>query len=78
MGNEEKLRKGMEIIKKTYRLSELTKDFAQVQAGFEIPNIEAKKEEFRTLLNEIRELQGKEPRSFKQTNSEQKTGVTND
>lgn len=53
----------IEIIKeKQARLTELTKDLAQVQAGLIIPNIEEKKEEFRTLLNEIRVLQGKEPR----------------
>lgn len=50
-----------EIIK---RLEELTKDFAQVQAGFEILDIEERKKEFRTLLNEVRELQGKEPKTY--------------
>lgn len=44
------------------RLEELTKDMAQVQAGLVVPNIEDKKAEFRTLLNEVRILQGKEPR----------------
>ncbi len=68
MENEEELRKGMEITKKTYRLSELTKDFAQVQAGLEIPDIEERKKEFRILLNEVLELQGKKPKVYKQTN----------
>lgn len=52
----------IKIEKKKQRLTELTKDFAQVQAGFIIDDIEERKAEFRTLLNEVRELQGKEPR----------------
>ena len=47
-------------------LEELTKDFAQVNAGLVIDNIEEKKVEFQTKLNEIRVLQGKEPRSIKE------------
>lgn len=52
------------IFKKTQRLEELTKDFAQVQAGFIIEDIEERKLEFQTLLNEVRVLQGKEQRQI--------------
>ncbi|MDE6583258.1 MAG: hypothetical protein K2K31_01225 [Clostridia bacterium] len=58
------IEKAMEIEQKKNSLAELTKDFAQVQAGLVVPNIEEKKEEFRNLLNEIRQLQGKEPREI--------------
>lgn len=50
------------ISMKQQRLAELTKDLAQVQAGLIVPDIEDKKVEFRTLLNEVRVLQGKTPR----------------
>lgn len=46
------------------RLNELTKDFAQVQAGFVIPNIAEKQAEFRELLNKVRVIEGKEPRDI--------------
>ena len=46
------------------RLEELTKDFAQVQAGLIIEDIEDRKKEFQILLNEVRVLQGKEPRQI--------------
>ena len=49
---------------KKNKLAELTKDFAQVQAGLIVPDIEQKKEEFRNLLNEIRKLEGKQPREI--------------
>ena len=49
---------------KTRRLEELTKDFAQVQAGFIIEDIEERKLEFQTLLNEVRVLQGKDPKQI--------------
>lgn len=48
------------------RLTELTKDFAQVEAGLVIEDLEERKAEFRTLLNEVRVLQGKEPREIKE------------
>lgn len=51
---------------KINRLTELTKDFAQVQAGLIIDDLETRKAEFRTLLNEVRVLQGKEPRQTSQ------------
>ena len=50
------------INNKQQRLAELTKDFAQVEAGLIIDDLEERKAEFRTLLNEVRVLQGKEPR----------------
>lgn len=53
-----------QILLKTERLNELTKDFAQVQAGLVIEDIEERKLEFQTLLNEVRILQGKEPRQI--------------
>ena len=49
---------------KKNKLAELTKDFAQVQAGLIVPDIDQKKEEFRNLLNEIRKLEGKQPREI--------------
>lgn len=52
------------IFEKTKRLEELTKDFAQVQAGLMIDDIEERRFEFRTLLNEVRVLQGKKPRTI--------------
>ena len=52
------------IIEKQERLTELTKDLAQVQAGLIIDNLEERKQEFRTLLNEVRVLQGKQPREI--------------
>ena len=51
-----------ELRTKTNRLEELTKDFAQVQVGFFIEDIEERKLEFQKLLNEVRLLQNKEPR----------------
>ncbi len=53
-----------EIATKSERLAELTNDFAQVEAGLVIDDIDDRREEFRTLLNEIRVLQGKEPRQI--------------
>ena len=49
---------------KLKRLEELSKDFAQVQAGLFIEDIEERKLEFQTILNEVRVLQGKEPRNI--------------
>ncbi len=51
------------IMEKQKRLAELTKDFAQVEAGLIIDDLEERKQEFRTLLNEVRVLQGKQPRN---------------
>ena len=41
------------INKKQQRLAELTKDFAQVEAGLIIDDLEERNQEFRTLLNEV-------------------------
>lgn len=62
---EEQL-KQQQINTKINRLTELTKDLAQVQAGLIITDIEERKEEFRTLLNEVRVLQGKQAREAKE------------
>ena len=51
------------IMEKQKRLAELTKDFAQVEAGLIIDELDERKAEFRTLLNEVRVLQGKQPRN---------------
>ncbi len=48
------------------RLISLTQDFIQVQCGAIIENIEERKQEFRNLHNELRELQNKEKRSYKE------------
>lgn len=52
------------IVEKQKRLAELTKDFAQVEAGLIIDDLDERKQEFRTLLNEVRVLQGKQPREI--------------
>lgn len=52
------------IMEKQKRLAELTKDFAQVEAGLIIDDLDERKAEFRTLLNEVRVLQGKQPREI--------------
>lgn len=52
------------IMEKQKRLAELTKDFAQVEAGLIIDDLDERKQEFRTLLNEVRVLQGKQPREI--------------
>ena len=62
IATEEELKQQM-LYEKINRLTELTKDLAQVQAGLIIDDIEDRKLEFRTLLNEVRVLQGKEPRN---------------
>lgn len=49
---------------KINRLTELTKDFVQIEAGLIIDDLEERKVEFRTLLNEVRVLQGKQPREI--------------
>ena len=54
--------KVQQIKQKQQRLAELTKDFAQAQAGLIIDDLEERKQEFRILLNEVRDLQGKQIR----------------
>lgn len=46
------------------RMEELSKDFIQAYLGASIPNIDVKKQEFARLHNEVRNLQGKEPRIY--------------
>lgn len=48
-----------------FQLEELTKDFAQEQAGLVIDNMDEKKQQFRDLHTELRGLLGKEPRKIK-------------
>ena len=50
---------------KKHRLEELTKDFEQDRIGFVVPNIDERRQEFKTLLNEVRVLMGKEIRELK-------------
>ena len=59
-----KWEKEKQIPIKIARLEELSKDIIQVQAGLIVPDIEDKKKEFRTLLNEVRILQNKLPRTI--------------
>lgn len=46
------------------RLEKLNKDFIQSMIGAIIPDIEEKRAEFISLHNELRELEGKEPRDY--------------
>lgn len=48
------------------RLNELSQDFVQASLGAEFTDLEERKEEFRTLHNELRKLLGKEPRVYKE------------
>lgn len=57
--------KQIRIPKIQLRLDELNKDFIQKMLGAVIPNIDEKEAEFVSLHNELRELQGKEPRIYK-------------
>lgn len=47
-----------------HRLNELNQDFIQILCGAEIENADERKEEFKTLHNELRALLGKEPREY--------------
>ena len=46
------------------RLNQLTQDFIQADLGAVFDDLEARKSEFKTLHNELRELQGKEKREY--------------
>ncbi len=46
------------------RLNDLSQDFIQAQIGAQIDDLGKRKEEFRTLHNELRQLLGKEPRNY--------------
>lgn len=64
--NERKLQlENEEIIRNNIaRMNELSKDFVQHSIGASIPDIDIKKQEFVRLHNEVRNLQGKEPRIY--------------
>lgn len=64
--NERKSKIGNEeiIANNIRRMNELTKDFVQHSIGASIPDIDIKKQEFVRLHNEVRNLQGKEPRIY--------------
>lgn len=47
------------------RLKQLTEDFMQNYLGAEIPDINERREEFKKLHNELREMLGKEKRNYK-------------
>ncbi len=57
--------KACKINEDIHRLEELRKDFEQDRLGLVVPNIEQKKTEYITLLQEVRMLQGKMPRNIK-------------
>ena len=63
---ETEMERELAIDTKKVRLEELRKDIVQEIAGLIVDNIEDKKFEYRTLLNEVRILQGKEPRQIKE------------
>lgn len=46
------------------RLSQLSQDFIQADLGAVFDDLEERKREFKTLHNELRELQGKEKREY--------------
>ena len=52
------------IYKIQARLNQLTQDFVQAELGAVFDDLEARKSEFKTLHNELRELQGKEKREY--------------
>lgn len=46
------------------RLNQLSQDFVQAMAGAYFEDLEERKAEFQTLHNELRVLEGKEPREY--------------
>lgn len=64
--NERKLKlENEKIIRNNIaRMDELSKDFIQAYLGASISNLDIKKQEFVRLHNEVRTLQGKEPRVY--------------
>lgn len=46
------------------RLNQLSQDFVQADLGAVFDDLEARKSEFKTLHNELRELQGKDKRKY--------------
>lgn len=53
----------------TARLNQLSQDFVQAMAGAYFEDLEERKAEFQTLHNELRVLEGKEPREYNTQNS---------
>ena len=51
-------------VKISFRLNQLSQDFIQSLAGAEIENLEERRLEFQELHNELRVLEGKEPRKY--------------
>ena len=52
------------------RLSQLSQDFVQVWCGAELADVDARILEFQLLHNELRTLNGKEPRAYTHENPE--------
>lgn len=52
------------------RLNQLSQDFVQVWCGAEIPDVNTRIVEFQLLHNELRILNGKEPRAYLHENPE--------
>lgn len=63
---DNKVKTASQIEEKKVRLEELRKDIVQSVSGLIIEDIEQRKAEYRTLLNEVRILLGKEPRKIKE------------
>lgn len=51
------------------RLNQLSQDLVQAMAGAYFEDLEERKAEFQTLHNELRALEGKEPREYNTQNS---------
>ena len=61
---EQNLTKILKIYSLRERLSQLSQDFVQAMAGAHFEDLEERKAEFQTLHNELRVLEGKEPREY--------------
>ena len=55
------------------RLEQLSQDLVQILAGAEFVDLKERQLEFQTLHNELRQLEGKEPRSYVAYNDEENT-----
>lgn len=51
---------------KQYRLAQLSQDLIQAYVGEIVPNLEQRKQEFISLHNELRVLEGKKPREVEE------------
>ena len=58
------------------RLGQLTQDFIQVLCGAIIDDVKERKQEFQTLHNELRYLENKEPRIYKEVKTTENEDVT--